>query len=93
VQFELTATVARTYSRTSRSSNPPRVGLLLPDGTHLRPVIELPGLLPVMLSAGERRTHTCLFLIRSSPTQCRLTYENSPVATVKPEAATARSTP
>ena len=89
VQFELTATAPRTYSRINRTGTPPKVGLLLPDGTHVRPVIELPGLLPVMLSTGERRTHTCLFLLRSAPQQCRLTYENSPVATVKPEPATA----
>ena len=93
VQFELTATAPRTYSRVNRSGTPPKIGLLLPDGTHLRPVIELPGLLPIMLSTGERRTHTCLFLLRSSPSSCRLTYENSPVATVKPEPATARSSP
>jgi hypothetical protein len=93
VQFELTATAPRTYSRVNRTGTPPKIGLLLPDGTHLRPVIELPGLLPIMLSTGERRTHTCLFLLRSSPSSCRLTYENSPVATVKPEPATARSSP
>jgi hypothetical protein len=89
VHFELTATAPRTYSRVNRSGTPPKVGLLLSDGTHVRPVIELPGLLPIMLSTGERRTHTCLFLLRSAPQQCRLTYENSPVATVKPEPATA----
>jgi hypothetical protein len=93
VTFELTATAPRTYSRINRTGTPPKVGLLLPDGTHVRPVVELPGLLPVMLSTGERRTHTCLFLLRSAPRECRLTYENSPVATVKPDAATARSVP
>jgi hypothetical protein len=90
VQFELTATTARGFSR---GGGPPKPGLLLPDGTHLRPVIELPGLLPVMLSAGERRTHTCLFLLPATAPRYRLTYENAPVATVKPDAPTADSTP
>jgi len=93
VQFEITATAPRTPSGGRGSASPPKPGLLLPDGTHLRPVVELPGLLPAVFSTGERRTHTCLFLLPMTANRYRLTYENLPVATVKAEGATVRSTP
>jgi hypothetical protein len=58
--------------------------LLFADGTHLRPAIELPGPLPVMLGAGERRTQTCLFVVPAAVSSARLTYEDVPVATIEP---------
>ncbi|MDB5318414.1 MAG: hypothetical protein JWN40_45 [Phycisphaerales bacterium] len=83
VNFELTANLARAISR-GGSLAPPRLGLLLADGTHLRPAIELPGPLPVTLGAGERRTQTCLFVVPAAISRARLTYEDLPVATVNP---------
>jgi hypothetical protein len=93
VQFEIAATAPRTVSGRGGASGPPKPGLLLPDGTHLRPVIELPGLLPVTLSTGEKRTHTCLFLLPATANRYRLTYENLPVAMVKAEAGAVGVTP
>jgi len=84
VTFELTATTARGVSR-GGSLAPPRIGLMLPGGEHVRPVVELPGPLPVTLGAGERRTQTCLFVAPTpaAATRMRLTYEDVPVAVVE----------
>jgi len=89
VTFELTANVPRVPMRGERS-DPPHMGLLLPDGTHLRPAVELPGQLPVILGAGDKRTQTCLFVLPTTPAaKMRLTYEGVPVASVSPDARTA----
>lgn len=83
VTFELTATTARAVSR-GGSLAPPRMGLMLSGGEHLRPVVELPGPLPVTLAAGERRTQTCLFVVPApAAPRMRLTYEDVPVAVVE----------
>jgi hypothetical protein len=83
VTFELTATAARSVSRGS-SLAPPRMGLMLSGGEHLRPVVELPAPLPVTLGLGERRVQTCLFVV-STPAapRMRLTYEDVPVTVVE----------
>jgi hypothetical protein len=65
----------------------------MPDGTHIRPSAELPGMLPAVLGTGERHTHTCLFVIDSPTTRFRLTYDGTPVATITPETSTAQTTP
>jgi len=92
VTFDMTVNTARSFSRNS-SPQGPRLGLLLPDGKNIRPVIELPDLLPITLGAGERRTHTCLFIFSSQSPRFRLTYDGVPVATIAPEGSTAQSVP
>jgi hypothetical protein len=83
VTFELTATAARSVSRGS-SLAPPRMGLMLSGGEHLRPVVELPAPLPVTLGLGERRVQTCLFVVPTpAAPRMRLTYEDVPVAVVE----------
>ena len=90
VDFEMTVNTARALSRTARA---PRLGLLLPDGTNIHPAIELPDVLPITLGAGERRSHTCLFVFNSQAPRFRLTYDGVPVATITAEPSTAQSTP
>jgi hypothetical protein len=92
VTFEFTVNKSRTVNRRA-ANEPPKLGLLTPDGTHVRPAVELPGPVPVLLSAGDRRQHTMLFLLDNNPGQFRLTWDNVPVASVKPEPPTARSVP
>jgi hypothetical protein len=67
--------------------------LLLPDGKNIFPAVELPDLLPITLGAGERRTHTCIFIFDSPSPRFRLTYDGAPVATITPEGSTAQSNP
>lgn len=92
VTFDMTVNTARNFSRTSKPQ-PPRLGLLFPDGKNIYPAIELPDILPITLGAGERRTHTCLFIFDSQTPKFRLTYDGTPVATITPEIPTARSAP
>jgi hypothetical protein len=92
VTFEYTVTKSRTINRRT-SNEPPKLGLLMPDGIQARPAIMLPGPLPTLMGAGERRQCTALFLLNSNPGQFRLTWENVPVASVKPDPPTARSVP
>lgn len=82
----------RLISRNVRPE-PPRVGLMLPNGVNLNAAAQFPGSLPVLMRPGERYTPTCLFLLDANPGQFRLTFDTHPVATVKPEPPTARSIP
>jgi hypothetical protein len=86
VNFDVTVTSPQTLSRRA-AVELARLGLLLPDGTHLRPVVELPGLLPFAMSVGEHHTQTALFIVTGAlpPPRMRLTYEGVPVAAVVPE--------
>jgi hypothetical protein len=88
VNFDVTVTSPQTLSRRA-AVELARLGLLLPDGTHLRPVVELPGLLPFAMSVGEHHTQTALFLVPGAmpPPRMRLTYEGVPVAAVVTETA------
>jgi hypothetical protein len=83
VNFDVTVTSQQTLSRRA-AVELARLGLLLPDGTHLRPVVELPALLPFAMSVGEHHTQTALFLVPGAlpPPRMRLTYEGVPVAAV-----------
>jgi hypothetical protein len=92
VTFDLTVNTPRKGSVNGRGERP-KFGLLLPDGTLVRPSVELPGMLPAVLGAGERHTHTCLFVVDSPSNRFRLTYDGVPVATITPETTTAQSTP
>lgn len=92
VRFEVSPAVARGYARSGRMEHP-RIGLMLENGTHLRPAAELPGLLPALMDVGERYTHTALFVINTDPARARsfrLTWDNTPVATIKSELPSAR---
>jgi hypothetical protein len=92
ITFDMTVNTARGLARNMRPEAP-RLGLLLPDGQNIRPAVELPDILPITLGAGERRTHTCLFIFNAQTTRFRLTYDGVPVATISPESSTARSAP
>lgn len=92
VSCELDVKGNRLISRNVRPE-PPRVGLMLPNGINLNAAAQFPGSLPVLLRPGERYTPTCLFLLDANPGHFRLTFDTHPVATVKPEPPTARSIP
>jgi len=95
VSFDMTVNTARLVKRSSHN-RAPKLGLLLPDGTQLMPVVQFPGPLPVTFALGEQRTQTCLFVLINDPGRTRtfrLTCDDIPIATVKPDASTARVGP
>lgn len=92
VTFEVTAKADRLLNRNVRAE-PPRIGLLLPKGVNLPPVVQLPAPLPIVMKAGERYTQTCLFLVDGNVKRFRLTIDGLPLASVSPESSTARTTP
>ena len=96
VSFDLTVNAPRVATGRATAPRTPKLGLLLSDGTQLLPAAQFPGPLPVMLTPGERRTQTCLFVLLNDPARSRifrLTCDDVPIATVRPDAPTARVAP
>ncbi|HYE18038.1 MAG TPA: hypothetical protein VEA69_06320 [Tepidisphaeraceae bacterium] len=96
VSFDLTVNAPRVATGRPTAPRAPKLGLLLSDGTQLLPAAQFPGPLPVMLTPGERRTQTCLFVLLNDPARSRifrLTCDDVPIATVRPDAPTARVAP